>query len=120
MKKVRTHLSWFLYLFALTIFFSCSKKAVDIPDDILKKDKMVSVLVDIHFAQAAVGVNQFSDSIHYTLNDYTSAIFNIHHITRAQYDSSLAFYTANPELLDEIYTDVINELSKKQSEAQRK
>ena len=47
-------------------------------------------------------------------------IFKTHHITKQSYDNSMAFYTLHPEILNEIYEEVINELSKKQSEAERK
>jgi hypothetical protein len=108
-----------LYLIILVgmVFFSCSKKPVDIPETVLSREEMVSVLVDIHLAQALVGINQFNDSLHYNLNDYLSSVFQMHHLTREKYARSLEFYTDHPELLDEMYADVINELSKKQSEA---
>jgi hypothetical protein len=102
------------------IFFSCSKKKIDIPENVLGKEKMVPVLVDMHLAMALIGISQSSDSVHYTLDDYSASIFRMHHITKEQYRISLEFYTAHPELLDDMYAEVINELSKKQSEAERK
>ncbi len=121
MKLFLKRISLCLYVFAGLFFFtSCSKKSIDIPKNILTKTEMVPVLVDIHLAQAVVGINQRSDSLRYTLNDYSFSIFKLHHITREKYDSSLQFYTSHPELLEEIYAEVINELSKKQSEAERK
>jgi hypothetical protein len=111
-----------LYLFILVgmIFFSCSRKPVNIPETVLSREEMVSVLVDIHLAQALVGINQFNDSLHYNLSDYLSSVFQMHHLTREKYARSLEFYTDHPELLDEMYADVINELSKKQSETSGK
>ena len=87
---------------------------------ILKKEELVPVLVDIHLAQTVVGMNQVNDSSHYSVTDYSAYIFKIHGIKKETYDSSLSFYTAHPELLDEIYQEVINELSRKQGEAERK
>jgi len=101
-------------------FSSCSKKTVDVPGDILTKEELVPVLVDIHLAQAAAGISQLNDSMRYSVNDYSASIFKLHHLSREKYDSSLEFYTAHPELLEEIYAEVINELSKKQGEAERK
>ena len=105
----------------ILIFFSgCSKKSADIPKNILTKEELVPVLVDIHLAQAYTGMNQLTDSSRVTMYDYAAYIFNAHHITKQKYDSAMAFYTFHPDLLNEIYQDVINELSKKQSESERK
>ncbi|MCX6290627.1 MAG: DUF4296 domain-containing protein [Bacteroidetes bacterium] len=104
----------------LLLSISCSKKPADIPKNILSKTELVPVLVDIHLAQAATGVNQLNDSARYGMKEYSGYIFKIHGITKEKYDSSLAFYSRHPELIDEIYQEVINELSRKQSEEERK
>ncbi len=117
MKLFSKRKLFYPFILFLMIFFSCTKKPVTIPETVLSREEMVSVLVDIHLAQALAGVNQFNDSAHYSLSDYSSSVFSRHHITREKYIQSLEFYTDHPELLDEMYTEVINELSKKQSEA---
>lgn len=111
------------FLFTVVVLFmvcSCNKKTVKIPEGILTKQELIPVLVDIHLAQAVVGINQFSDTARYNVNEYALAVFKMHHITKAKYDSSLSFYATYPDLLDEIYQEVINELSKKQSEVSAK
>jgi len=110
----------FYLLFSIIVFSSCSKKEISIPRGIISKQEMVSLLVDLHIAQAATSRNQMTDSARHQMKDYTPFIFSSHQITKEQYDNSLAFYTKNPELLDEIYDQVINELSRKQSEIERK
>jgi hypothetical protein len=107
-------------LFALSISPSCSKKPVTIPTGILTKEELVPVLVDVHLAQSVIDMNRLRDTSGYTLYDYSTFIFKANHISKEKYDSSMAFYTGHPELLEEIYQDVINELSKKQSEVERK
>ena len=113
---------FFLNITCATLFLvcSCNKKAVEIPKGILTKQELVPVLADMHLAQAAAGLNQFSDTARYNLNEYSDAIFKLHHISKEKYDSSLSFYSSHPDLLDEIYQEVINELSKKQSEVSAK
>jgi hypothetical protein len=110
----------FLIIAVFFFFISCSKKSVEVPKNILTKEELVPILVDIHLAQAFIGMNQFSDSSKFNLQDYSSYIYKSHHMTKEKYENSMAFYTLHPELLDEIYQEVINELSKKQSEAERK
>jgi hypothetical protein len=91
-----------------------------VPDGILVKEELVPILTDIHLAQAAIGINQSSDSSRYSIDDYKSYLFNYYHISKQKYDSSLSFYSLHPEMLNEIYKEVINELSKKQGEVERK
>jgi hypothetical protein len=108
-------------VFVMLIFFSsCGKKSVDIPRGILSKEELVPVLVDIHLAQASLNLNQVADTSRFNMSDYTGFILKSHGITKEKYDTSMAFYTEHAELLDEIYQEVINELSKKQSEVERK
>lgn len=120
-SKTSQKISLCLCVFAVLIFFaSCSKKSVDIPKGILSKEELTPVLVDIHLAQASLNLNQTGDSSHFSMDDYTASILQSHHMTKEKYDTSMAFYTEHAELLEEIYEEVINELSKKQSETERK
>lgn len=116
----RKNFSCLCLLVMIILFSSCSRKAVEIPKNILSKEEFISILVDIHIAQAAMNANVMSDSSRYNMNDYSAYIFKTHHITKEKYDSTMAFYTTQPELMEGIYQEVINELSKKQSEAERK
>ncbi len=105
---------------ALIIFSDCSRKEVNIPNDVLSKQEIISVLVDIHLAQSAVNKNLLTDSVRYGMKEYTPFILSSHHITKEKYETSIAFYTLHPDLIEEVYQEVINELSKKQGEAERK
>jgi len=109
-------LIFFLFILLTVSFSSCTKKKIEIPPTVLSKEKMVSVIADIHLAQAAAVIRNPSDTLHYTFGDYLPYILKLHDIPRAEYDSSISFYTVHPELMKEIYEDVINELSKKQGE----
>jgi hypothetical protein len=109
--------AFFLLIFSLAIA-SCKKPEVKVPANVLKKEQMVPILADVHIAQAAAVMNQVSDSTRYPLPDMLKYIFKIHHTTKAQYDSSISFYTQHPEIMKEIYDSVITELSKKQGEVQ--
>jgi len=108
------------FMFFVLIFSSCVKKSVEIPKGVLTREELVPVLVDIHLGQAAVGIQQARDSMRFSMADYSAYIFRAHHITKDQYAQSLSFYSNHPEMLNDIYQEVINELSRKQSEAERK
>ena len=76
---------------------------------------MSAILTDIHLAEAEINLG-VSDSTSKEKNNFEK-IFKKHSITKQQYDVSLTFYIDHPELLDKIYEDVLNELSKMQGEA---
>ena len=107
------------YLFhflILCLLFSCSKTEVKIPEGVLSKNEMALLLTDVNIAQAAVANYSSGDTVKFSMADYLPEILSIHHITPLQYDSSITFYSRHPELMSEIYDNVITELSKKQSE----
>jgi len=106
------------FLFAACL--SCSKPKPEIPKGILTQKEMVPILVDIHIAQAAKDLYHTGDTARFSINDFLPFILSSHHIEKAVYDSSIAFYTLHPEIMQQVYDDVINELSKKQGEVSSK
>jgi hypothetical protein len=109
-------------LFALLIAgtFSCSKPRTIIPPEVLTEKEMIPLLVDVHIAQAATSMFDSNDSVKYKMDELLSYILSIHHVERARYDSSISFYTRHPEIMQRMYDEVINELSKKQGEVSSK
>jgi len=110
MKRNRVLL--FVFLFACLI--SCSKKHVRVPNDVIPKEEMKSILLDEQLAQAAVGNYQYNDSLKYTMNDFTNYVLQKHGVSREKFISSMKFYSSHPDLLKEIYQQVLDELIEKQ------
>lgn len=111
MKKV-------LYILICVLLLACAeKKPVEVPSTVLPKDKMAMVLVDIHLIEAGMNLNVMSPESAAIPTGMGASIdvLKKHEITKAQYDSSFVFYTQHPEMLKEIYDDVLNELSKLQA-----
>ena len=85
----------------LLILTSCEKENQSNIDE----NKMVNVLIDVHFAEAAVqhltGIRKDT-----TLRKYYNQIYQIHEIEKADFDSSLALISKNPDLLSTIYQRV--------------
>ena len=107
----------FLYCSLLVVFLAgCTGKKINIPEAVLQPAEMKSILVDVHVAQAAIGIHAVNDSVQYSLEDYLAFIYKNHHTNREQFDSSMKFYASNPEMLDSIYKDVIEDLSKRQGQ----
>ncbi len=103
--------------FSALLFISCSKKEEKIPDNILSKNKMIQVLVDVHIAEATI------QNKYLALNDSTKNIaagyyinaFDKNKITEQQFRESFLYYSHHLDLLNKIYEEVINELSKRKS-----
>ena len=101
--------------------FSCgpAEKETTIPSNVLPKEKMAAVFTDIHLAEAEANLHAQPDSVLKNPASFDK-IFEKNKISKAQYDTSLSFYIDHPELLDKVYEDVLNELSKKQGEVSKK
>lgn len=80
---------------------SCKKK---VPSDVIQPAQMEDLLYDYHLAQAAG--NQFSGQDYYKKELLMQYVFQKHHVTEAQFDSSMVWYTRNMEKLGDIYTDL--------------
>lgn len=100
------------------LFFSCGEKKtnVNIPDSVLAKEKMSAVITDIHLAEAEAHLHAFPDTVSKEKISFQK-IFEKHGITRKQYEESISFYMEHPELLDKVYEQTLNELSRMQGEA---
>ena len=103
----------------LSLIISCSAPVVEIPKDVLAKDKMISILVDVHLAEAAISINNAQRDTS-KVTEYYEFIYKNHSTTKKQFTESYDFYLAHPEILNKIYDDVLVELSKKQTEAVKK
>lgn len=91
-------------------FFSCSKA----PEGIIPKDRMTSVLEDVHLANSYAANYGDLDTIKHRTSTYLNAIYKKHHIDSVIFNKSLKYYSANPTLLNEIYLQVEKDLSRLQ------
>lgn len=106
-----------IILMALGLFACKNKPKVlgSKPDWLLERDSMVIVMTDIHILEGArVGEKSIGDerpiSAHY------NKLWEKHQLTAARYDSNFAFYTKRPKLMDAIYEEVLENLSKIEAE----
>lgn len=105
MKKTGIFLPFFLLL------ISCSPSR---PRGILSEEKMADVLVDYHLAQGMSETQGSSpDVLRYK---YIQAVFRKHHISEAEFDSSMVYYSGKAEDFARIYDNVVNRV---QASAQR-
>ena len=108
MKK--GHLILILYSLILCLQ-ACSPS---LPSGILDEDEMTDVLVDYHLAQGMADAQ--NDNIEITRYKYIQAVFQKHHITEAEFDSSMVYYSGRSEEFTHIYNNVVNRV---QAQAER-
>jgi hypothetical protein len=89
-----------LFCCVVLLQFACSNR----PDDILSRSEMKSFLTDLHLLEGV-----FLSDVTISEDDkilYYQALFQKHGISKAQFDSSLVYYTRNPKVFERIYTGV--------------
>ena len=94
------------------LFFACVLLALVgcRPRGILSNREMRDVLYDLHRVDGAVQVAGYSYGHSYELAAYYQSVLDRHGITQAQFDSSLVWFTDNPQIFNKIYPKVINRL----------
>ncbi len=105
----------FFIILSILLFSGCTNKIDDkknIPADLIAKDQMVDVVVDLRLLDAIMNVKLRKketglDSVNVLL--YNS-IMEKHGITREQFERSLTFYQGDLKVLDEIYEQAITKL----------
>jgi hypothetical protein len=109
MKKYILILTFILSI----LLYSCARsKKEKVPDDILSKDELVPVLIDIHLAEAGASFSRLeSDSFEYYLRSYYYSIFDKYDITKDYFEKSMAYYLDNPGILKQVYERVNDSLS---------
>ena len=80
------------------------------PRNILSNREMRDVLYDLHRADGAIQVAGYNYSHDQEVAGYYNAILEKHGITQAHFDSSLVWFTDNPQIFNKIYPKVIARL----------
>ncbi len=96
-------------LMLICVAASCSR----VPKHIISEKKMRAVLYDMQMAEAIVETNSSS----YGTSDKRQVVYNSvfakHHVTQAEYDSSLIWYGENMDLYMGIYKLVLKDVNEK-------
>ena len=83
--------------------------------DVLERDVLVPLLMDLHMAyaiQSSVEYRKIAQEVD-SVDNYTY-IFEKHGVTQAVFDSSIAWYSRHPRLFTEIYDEVVMNLTQLQ------
>lgn len=96
--------SLILVYFTLIFLTACTNNASK--QGIIKPEKMVDVLTDIHLVDGYISSFMQSDTLKQRASSYYTAIYKHYKIDSLTYKKSLQFYSKDPKLLDTIYFQV--------------
>jgi len=103
------HVIYFFVLFFIII--SCNKKT-NIPENIIPKNKIVSILVDMHLADATLNIMLLRQTkINYKPEDYYYTVLKKHNTDKQTFDRSIKYYSQDLVEYDKIYDEVLKQLS---------
>ncbi len=101
----------YLSIFLVISFMSCDQQQEKIPEGVLDKEKFIEVLKDKALAEAALNVNvknipgEKFDSV------YNFSVYKENDITKAQYDSTMKYYSSKPGEFKELMETVLEKLN---------
>jgi len=106
-----------IFFILLWLLFACAEPKENIRQDILSENEFVVVLKDIHLAEANFELqkNKGMDKAKNKLSNSYTSICQKYNISEEKFKESLNFYAQNPEILEKIYTDVLEQLTKDRS-----
>jgi Domain of unknown function (DUF4296) len=101
------------------IIFSCSKKnsenAVTPPSNILQKEEMKNVMIDVIIAEGCINIREAKrENTQYNTHRYYDYAFKKNFTSRDQFLKSFEYYSKETDQMDEIMNAVVEELNRKQ------
>lgn len=96
------------------LLFSCkpvNEEEETIPSTVLSEEQLINVLTDAYLAEGASGINVKSVNGEKFDSAYVFNPLKDNNIDKAQFDSSMVYYTKHPKKLKIIYDKVLDKLS---------
>lgn len=89
------------------------------PDDLIQKDKMTLVVIDLVKHEAFIQQKyQRVDRFYPVMTRTGDSIMKAHDISRDQFTRSMDYYSVRQEEMQEIYGEALNQLNKELGEVQ--
>lgn len=105
-----------MLLIAIFIIAGCSQE-VDKPQNLLAKETMVAVMIDMQVAEAKVkNLRVSTDSARHLFSIYEMTIFDEKHITPEQYKESYEHYLNRYEDMQAIQKAVVDTLTNRKQQ----
>ena len=105
-------------MFMLLFVAGCKEKFPKVPSDIIPIGKMENILIDMHISDAVAETKTMgSGKTEMKLSEqYYMQIYKNYGITKEDFLKSYTFYQDNPVLLNQLYDNVLSEMSKREAQ----
>jgi len=100
-----------LFLLLVLTFTACQKKRSISGNEFIEREVLVDLLVDIHLMDGVTQDRKFNRKFEVDSIDAFTPILEKHRVTRQMFDTTMFVYSRNPELLDQVYNDVLIKLN---------
>lgn len=100
-----------ILFFSLLLFLIACKP--NVPDGVIKEDKMIPLLIDIHLIDGYLHNNSNSpkDTVSKIAMNMYAAVYRKHQTDSAQFKNSFKYYAQRPEVLSKLYETVVNKMT---------
>jgi hypothetical protein len=112
-KKIKyTFLS---LLFGIAFLTSCEEGNMPKPEQLVKENKMIDMLVDVHLAEATYDHFRKDTCMSYisSTNNYYS-VLDKYNVPDSVFEQSLVYYASTPKKFEKMYREVMAILSEKE------
>lgn len=110
-----------LVVLVILSLLACQRSNEKLPPYVIPKNKLIPLLVDYHLAQGISNSTAFRQRTQrYPVINLTDSVLEAHGYSRAQFDSTLHYYSRNINEFNDIYERVITELNRMQARIEEK
>tara|TARA_B110000003_G_scaffold274701_2_gene315312 strand:+ start:235 stop:588 length:354 start_codon:yes stop_codon:yes gene_type:complete len=105
-----------LYIISF-LLIGCTLQKKEKPDGVLNEVMFKNILKEVHLGEAAFEINK-SQEIEYAQNTLANSYkttYEKYNVSEVNFVKSLVYYTENPKKLEKIYSQILEELTKKKS-----
>ena len=109
-------MKYYLFL-VISLCISCNSNTENVSDNILSETIFTNILKEIHLAEATFELQKnkgIKEAENELIKSYKN-IYNTYQISEEDFKNTLAFYSKNPEELEQIYTHVLELLNNENS-----
>lgn len=99
-----------LFFCLLLFLMACGPQ---VPDGIIKEDKMVPLLIDIHLVDGYIynTMNRPNDTVRKIAMNMYAAVYRRHQTDSIQFKKSFKYYSSRPEQLSKMYEVVVKKMT---------
>ena len=110
-----------IFLVILILMATSCAKSDKKPENLLSKEKIVSILIDVHILESEIQTLRVSkDSSQLLFNTFERELFEKHQVDKEVYKKSFEYYLEGVKEMEKIYEAVIDSLNYMEKSADTK